>query len=77
MVISPPVFVVHDPPLRLAANRVCENNEGSPKRVGQAPIVTCTLDPGSDGVDLLVGDAADGRPAHAAPPASARICAAA
>ena len=29
------------------------------------------------GVDLLVRDTADGRPAHAAPPAWARICAAA
>jgi hypothetical protein len=48
-----------------------------PNPVGQAPIVTCTLEPGSDGVDLLVGEAADGRPAHAAPPAWARICAAA
>jgi len=33
------------------------------------------LEPGSDGVDLLVGEAADGRPAHAALPAWAWICA--
>jgi hypothetical protein len=51
--------------------------QDQPNLVGQAPIVTCTWEPGSDGVDRLVGEAADGRAAHAATPSWARILAAA